>query len=126
MKEKAIAHYKNAVNPHWKKFDNKAAAEFMPKSKIMLASIMQAKIFKPLESARNSARGSAKGSARGLINEEEEGGNEEGKKEEEEEEGNEEGKEEEEEEEDGFSVISETKVCDNINESGEEEEEEDG
>lgn len=112
MKEKAIAHYKNAVNPHWKKFDNKAAAEFMPKGKLLAASLLQSKLFKPLESARNSARGSAKGSARGIINEDEEEGNEEG--------------EEEEEEEDGFSVISETKVCDNINESGEEEEKEDG
>ena len=62
MKEKAIAHYKEITNPHWKKFDNKAAAEFMPKGKGLLASLMQGKPFKlaieqRIESARNSARG---------------------------------------------------------------------
>lgn len=61
MKEKAIAHYKEVTNPHWKKFDNKAAAEFMPKGKGLLAALMQSKPFKVveqrIESARNSARG---------------------------------------------------------------------
>ena len=62
MKEKAIKYYKKVTNPHWKKFDNKAAAEYMPKGKGLLAELLQGKAFKSaleqrIESARNSARG---------------------------------------------------------------------
>ena len=65
MKEKAIEHYKEEVNPHWKRFDNKETAEFMPKSKALLAALMQGKAFKALEEKIESARNSARGSARG-------------------------------------------------------------